>query len=304
MKIIITGGAGFIASHVADEYIKLGHKVVVIDSLLTGTRQNLNPKAKFYKADIRDEKKMRAIFTREKPDMINHHAAIAEIAKSLRDPMPTLDVNVQGTINLLLRAGEARIKKFIFASTGGAIYGEPKKNPASELFPEEPLSPYGLSKLFGEKAVHFYARYFGFDYFIFRYANVFGPRQNPKGEAGVVAIFSALMRAGIRPKIFGDGSKVRDYVYVKDIARANVLALKRGKNDTVNIGWGRKVTDKNVFDALARNLRFKKEPVYAGFRKGEVYKITLSAEKAEKVLGFKPKLDFESGISEYLKESV
>ncbi|MDP3956792.1 MAG: NAD-dependent epimerase/dehydratase family protein, partial [bacterium] len=261
-------------------------------------------RAKFYQADIRDENKIRKIFSHEKPDMINHHAAIAEIAKSLRDPMPTIEVNVQGTINLLLRGGEAHIKKFIFASTGGAIYGEPKKNPASELFSEEPLSPYGLSKLFGERAVHFYAKYFGFDYFIFRYANVYGPRQNPKGEAGVVAIFSALMKAGRRPTIFGDGSKARDYVHVKDIARANVLALKRGKHDTVNIGWGRKVTDKNIFDALAGGLHFKEKPIYAEFRKGEVYQISLSAKKAEKVLGFKPRLDFESGISEYLKGSA
>src|SRR3989338_1123382 len=167
MKIIVTGGAGFIASHITDAYIKAGHKVVVIDNLVTGFRKNVNPKAKFYKADIRDLARMEEIFKRERPEVVNHHAAIAEVVKSLRNPIPTFEVNVLGTVNVALcfgRFGKGKNKKFIFSSTGGAIYGEPKKIPADEKTPAIPLSPYGLSKLLGEEVIKFYARQYGFDY--------------------------------------------------------------------------------------------------------------------------------------------
>ncbi|MGC9611143.1 MAG: NAD-dependent epimerase/dehydratase family protein [Minisyncoccia bacterium] len=301
MKIIITGGAGFIASHVADTYIGLGHKVAVIDNLATGFRKNLNPKVRFYKADIRDIKKIRAIFKKEKPDIVNHHAAIAEVVKSLRDPMPTFAVNVTGTINLLLAGGEFGIKKFIFSSTGGAIYGEPNKIPADENTPEIPLSPYGLSKLLGEECIKFYSRVYGFDYLIFRYPNVFGPRQNPKGEAGVIAIFGGIMKSGKRPTIFGDGTKARDYTFVSDIANANAIVLKKGKNETINLGWGKKIKDQQIFDAIARNLNFKEKVIYAPFRKGEVYQIAITNAKAKKILGWKPKVKFEDGVRITLK---
>src|SRR5258708_3720515 len=246
MKIIVTGGAGFIASHVVDAYLKAGHKVVVIDSLPKGSRRNVNPRAKFYKADIRDRAAIARIFKRERPEIVNHHAALAEVAKSVIDPMPTFEVNVIGTANVLHSFGtygSGKHKKFIFSSTGGAMYGNPKQVPVNEKRPTMTLSPYGLSKQLGEETIKFYARDFGFDYFIFRYANVYGPRQNPKGEAGVVAIFGATMRSGKQPTIFGDGTKARDYVYVGDIARANVAALRRGKNDVVNLGVRKLVTD-------------------------------------------------------------
>jgi UDP-glucose 4-epimerase len=301
MKIIITGGAGFIASHVADAYIRLGHKVVIIDNLATGFRKNINPKAKFYKADIRDMGKIRAIFKKERPNVVNHHAAIAEVVRSLRDPMPTFAVNVTGTINLLLAGGESGIKKFIFSSTGGAIYGEPDRIPADENTPAIPLSPYGLSKLLGEECIKFYSRVYGFDHLIFRYPNVFGPRQNPKGEAGVVAIFGDIMKKGQRPTIFGDGTKARDYTFVSDIAKANAIVLKKGKNETVNLGWGKKVTDQEIFDAIARNLKLKKKPIYAPFRKGEVYQIAITNAKAKRILGWQPKVKFEDGVEITLK---
>ena len=201
MKILITGGAGFIASHVADTYIKAGHKVAIVDNLLTGFRRNVNPKAKFYKADIRDLTQMQAIFKKERPEIVNHHAAIAEVVKSLRNPIPTLQTNVLGTTNVLLSFGmygRGKNKKFIFSSTGGAIYGEPKKIPADESEERAPLSPYGLSKLLGEELIKFYARQYGFSYLIFRYPNVYGPRQNPKGEAGVIAIFGRLMKRHLK----------------------------------------------------------------------------------------------------------
>lgn len=299
MKIIVTGGAGFIGSHVVDIYIKAGHKVVIIDNLLTGFRKNVNPRAKFYKADICDREAMDRIFKRVRPEIVNHHAALAEVVKSLRDPIPTLQTNVLGTVNLLLAFGEyghGTHRKFIFSSTGGAMYGAPKRIPASESETPFTLSPYGLSKQLGEETIKFYARYYGFDYFIFRYANVYGPRQNPKGEAGVVAIFGDLMKAGKRPVIFGDGTKARDYVYVGDIARANLTALRHGRNETVNLGTGKLVTDRQIFDAVAHEANFKGEPILAPYRKGEIYKICLDARKARRLLGWKPEVTFREGV--------
>ncbi len=299
MKIIITGGAGFIASHVADAYIKAGHKVSIIDNLSTGFLKNVNPKARFYKADIRDLAEIERIFKKEKPEIVNHHAAIAEVVKSLRDPIPTLEVNVLGTTNVLLafaNHGTGKNKKFIFSSTGGAIYGEPKKIPADETTPAMPLSPYGLSKLLGEETIKFYARQYGFRYFIFRYPNVYGPRQNPKGEAGVVAIFGGLMKAGKQPTIFGDGTKARDYVFVADIARANIMALRKGINETTNLGWGEKTTDQMIFKTISETINYSGKPVYAPYRKGEVYKIAIKAQKAKKILGWSPSITLTEGI--------
>ena len=304
MKILVTGGVGFIGSHIVDAYINLGYKVVVIDNLSTGFRKNLNPKAKFYKVDIGDLPKIEKIFQKEKPQIVNHHAAIAEVVKSLRDPLPTLNVNVIGTINLLLVAGKIRVKKFIFSSTGGAIYGQPDKIPADENTPAIPLSPYGLSKLLGEECIKFYAKHYGFDYLIFRYPNVYGPRQNPKGEAGVVAIFSGLMREGKQLTIFGDGSKTRDYVHIDDIVRANIIGLHKGKNEIFNLGWAKKISDQKIFDTIAKNLNFKKPPIYAPFRHGEVYQIALSAKKARKNLGWQPQISLEEGIKKTVKTII
>ncbi|OGZ53385.1 MAG: hypothetical protein A3B25_02075 [Candidatus Ryanbacteria bacterium RIFCSPLOWO2_01_FULL_48_26] len=303
-KILITGGAGFIASHIADAYIKAGHSVSIIDNLATGFTRNIPKKARFYKTDIRSLEQIERIFKKEKPEVVNHHAAIAEVVKSVKNPLPTLEVNVLGTTNILLafgKHGRGKHKKFIFSSTGGAIYGEPKKIPADEKTPAIPLSPYGLSKLLGEEVIKFYARQYGFDYFIFRYPNVYGPRQNPKGEAGVVAIFGGLMKAGHRPTIFGDGTKARDYTHVTDIARANLITLTKGENEIINIGWGKKITDNMIFNAIAKEINFEEKPHYAPYRKGEVYQIALDARKAQKVLGWKPKIELREGIRKTLE---
>jgi UDP-glucose 4-epimerase len=285
--------------------------VVIIDDLSKGLRKNINPKATFHKADITNLALMEKIFATEKPEVVNHHAAIAEVVRSARDPIPTLTTNVLGTANLLLAFGHhgrhgknakgVSRRKFIFSSTGGAMYGDPKRIPVGESTPEDPLSPYGLSKKLAEKTIQFYAKQFGFDYFIFRYANVFGPRQNPHGEAGIVAIFGALMRAGHRPTIFGDGTKARDYVYVGDVTAANLAALRRGKNATVNIGNGTIVTDKQMFEAIADAMGFDGKPVYAPYRPGEIYRISLDARRARKILGWKPKMGFEEGVREAVK---
>ena len=305
MKIIVTGGAGFIASHITDEYINAGHKVVVIDNLFKGFRRNLNKKATFYKADITNLAAMEKIFAKEKPEIVNHHAAIAEVSRSIRDPIPTLTTNVLGTANLLLafahhgRGGAHR--KFIFSSTGGAMYGDPKRIPVNESTPPDPLSPYGLSKKLAEETIRFYATQFNFDYFIFRYANVFGPRQNPHGEAGIVPIFGEIIREGGTPTIFGDGSKSRDYVYVDDVAAANLAALRKGENVIVNIGRGITTTDQEIFDVIARETGFKKKPIYAPYRKGEIYRISLDASRARKLLNWKPKTGIEEGVRNTLR---
>jgi len=299
MKIVITGGAGFIASHIADAYLKAGHQVVIIDNLLTGSRKNINPQAKFYKADITNLALMEKIFKAERPEILNHHAAIAEVVKSLKNPIPTFATNIIGTANVLLsfgKYGRGKKRKVLFASTGGAIYGEPKKIPANENTPGAPLSPYGLSKLLGEEMVKFYSRQFSFPYLIFRYPNVYGPRQNPKGEAGVVAIFTGLMKQGKRPTIFGDGTKTRDYTYVADVVKANLIGLKRGKDITVNIGWGKEISDQMIFDLIAKNLHFGQKPIYAPYRQGEVYRIALDAHRAKKILGWQPTIKLEEGI--------
>jgi UDP-glucose 4-epimerase len=299
MRIAITGGAGFIASHIADAYIKQGHRVAIIDNLLTGFRKNVHPKAVFYRADIRNRKAIDRIFHEERPEIVNHHAAVAEVVKSLRDPVPTYETNILGTANVLVAFGaygRGKHKKFLFSSTGGAIYGEPRKIPADERTAAVPLSPYGLSKLLGEQIIAFYAKSYNFEYLIFRYPNVYGPRQNPKGEAGVVAIFGGLMKSGKTPVIFGDGTKTRDYTHVHDIVRANLIALRRGSNTIVNLGWGKRISDQMIFDAVSKATGVSRPPRYAPHRRGEVYQIALDARRAGHLLGWKPRIRLENGI--------
>ncbi|MCL4404048.1 NAD-dependent epimerase/dehydratase family protein [Patescibacteria group bacterium] len=295
-RILVTGGAGFIASHIVDAYVALGHKVIVLDNLSTGSRKNINPRANFYKADINDLPALERIFKKERPTVVNHHAAIAEVAKSLRNPIPTMTVNVLGTANLLLCTGAVNAKRFIFPSSGGTVYGEPAHLPTTEHMSLNPISPYGLSKLFGEQEIEFYSRMHGFTYLIFRYANVYGPRQNPKGEAGIMAIFSGLMKSNQRPTIFGDGSKTRDYLFVQDVVDANVRALTRGRNAIVNLGTGHQISDRAVFNTLAQEWGFTQKPIYTPFRKGEILRSALAHKKANEVLGWFPKFSLEKGI--------
>ena len=302
MKIVVTGGAGFIASHIVDAYIAKGHTVIVIDDLSKGFKKNLDPKATFYKADITDLDAMRRILKKERPDIVSHHAAIAVVAESMRDPIPTMQVNVVGTTNVLVAAGEAGVKKILFASSA-AVYGNSKRIPIDEEAAKEPISPYGLSKLLGEETIKCHARIFGFTYCIFRYANVYGERQNPKGEGGVVAIFADIMRNGEHPTIFGDGTKTRDYVYVGDIARANVLGLTKGTNVIVNLARGEEVTDRQVFETIAKNLKFAGEPIWQPMREGEIVRSFLNAQKAQEILGWRAATDFEAGIRRMLNQS-
>jgi UDP-glucose 4-epimerase len=303
MKIIVTGGAGFIGSHVVDAYVEAGHKVAIIDDLSSGSRRNVNPQANFYKADIRNLPALRKIFENERPDVVNHHAAFISVTESVKQPAMTFAVNATGTLNVILSfvdvefsATRPKHKKLIFSSTGGAIYGNPKHLPADETTPPNPFSPYALSKQIDEEMIRYFCGAAGIDYLIFRYANVYGPRQKAQSGAGVVPIFTEQIKKGIRPTIFGDGAKTRDYVYVGDVARASVLGLRRGKNETINIATARETSDNTVFRTIADTFSFKKEPDYTLKRPGEVLRISMSYAKAKKIIGWEPKFAFAAGI--------
>lgn len=299
MKVIVTGGAGFIASHVVDAYVKAGHQVAVIDNLSHGARKNVNSKAKFYRADIRDPKQLAVIFKKERPQAVCHHAALISVTESVRKPRETFITNAEGTLNMLLALAASPAKgrkKFLFSSTGGAIYGNPKKLPADESTPPNPFSPYALAKEVAEKLIAYHAKAADMDYLIFRYANVYGPRQREVSGAGIFPIFTNLMRRGKQPTIFGNGKKTRDYVYVEDVARANLLGLRRGKNTIINIATARETSDREIFDAIAENLHFGKGPQFAPARPGEVMRISMSYRKAKKTLGWEPRFGLEEGV--------
>jgi UDP-glucose 4-epimerase len=296
LKILVTGGAGFIASNLVDALIELGHEVAVVDNLSTGIRSNVNPKATFYEASICSDE-LSAIFDRERPEIVNHHAAQIDVRKSADDPVADAQANILGSLNVIancIRSGASRV---VYASTGGAIYGDPQYLPADENHPINPISEYGVSKHAAEHYLYLYSVLHGLDFMTLRYANVYGPRQNPFGEAGVVAIFATQMLTGNQPTIFGPGDKTRDYVHVSDIVEANIRALDRGKNCICNIGTGVETSDQKVFDTLAEVLGYEGPPVYAPVRKGEVYRISLECSKAREELGWEPRLSFEEGIA-------
>ncbi len=305
MKILVTGGAGFVGSHVADRYLAAGHEVVIVDDLSTGRRENINRLARFYRCGICNSVEIEQIFERERPEAVNHHAAQMNIRRSVREPLLDASVNVLGSLTLLELTVRYGVKKFIYASTGGAIYGEPAKVPVEETSDLRPISHYGVSKLAVENYLHVYQRLYGLTSTILRYANVYGPRQNPEGEAGVVTIFALQMMQGKRPTIYGDGSKTRDYVFVENIAEANLSALERGDGEVLNLGWGKEVTDCEIFEAVRRCVSFRGEPQFAPRRPGEVEHIALDARRVRAVLGWAPRTLLQEGIArtvEYLRQ--
>ncbi len=297
MKILVTGGAGFIGSNVADAFLAAGHDVAIVDNLATGTRANLNSAARFYEADITDHSRMAEIFDAERPDVVNHHAAQVNIRVSVARPLYDTSVNVLGTVSVLEASALASVKRFIFVSSGGAVYGEPLVIPTTEDIPASPISAYGAAKLSGEHYCNVYHAVRGLPFVILRYANVYGPRQSPEGEAGVTSIFARLMLQGKPCTIFGDGSKTRDYVHVHDIARANLLALEHGDLGVFNIATGRQVSDQQVFDALAAAAGYSETATYAPFRAGEVSRSALDCTRAREVLGWAPTINFEEGVA-------
>jgi UDP-glucose 4-epimerase len=301
MKILITGGAGFIGSNIADEMIKKGHKIIIIDNLSSGKKENINPKAKFYKVDIYDKKAVSAVFKKEKPEILIHHAAQIDVRKSVSDPVFDAQVNIIGSINLLSACIENKTKKVIFASSGGTVYGEcALKAPDEKSFPN-PLSPYGIAKHSVENYIKFFNAIYGLKYTILRYANVYGPRQDPHGEAGVVAIFSNAMLSNKDIKIFGDGKQTRDYVFVSDVARANIIALTKGDNEIINIGTNKLISVLDLIRIMTKETKYAKTPRKFPKRDGELFRSFLNINKAAKVLNWKPKMTIENGIKKTIE---
>ena len=312
MKIMITGGAGFIASNVVDGYIAAGHEVIVIDNLFSGKRENLNPRAKFYETDIRSDE-MGRIMNQERPDILNHHAAQISVPASVEDPFLDADINIRGFINLLENAVKYHIKKCIFISSGGAIYGEASQYPTSESYLPKPLSPYAISKFVSEHYLYYYRHQYGLAYTILRYANIYGPRQIPHGEAGVVAIFMNNLCRNRPSNLyhFPDDKRgmIRDYCYVGDVVKANIIALTKGDNDFFNIGTGVETKTQDLYEMIydaVKELRpelpeglFKLQRCEA--RAGDVRKSCLVVEKAADTLGWTPETDLKKGIRSTLE---
>jgi UDP-glucose 4-epimerase len=297
MKILVTGGAGFIGSHVVDAYLGAGHDVVIVDDLSTGKKENLNPKAKFYQMDILDEN-LQQVMQDEAVEVVNHHAAQIKVKASMEDPYFDVKVNVLGSVLLLDLCRRAGVKKVIFASSGGAMYGEAEKGPMSEDTRPRPFSVYGASKVSVENYLDVFAQNFGLEYVTLRYANVYGPRQDALGEGGVVAIFTHCMIHGGDFVIFGDGYNIRDYVYVKDVARASLLALDYPKNDAFNIGTGVETSTNQLFETLAQATGHQAAPKRTVARLGDLQKSVLDASKAKKLLKWEPKYDLKAGLEE------
>ena len=296
MKILVTGGAGFIGSHVVDAFLAEGHQVVVIDDLSTGKREQVNPAARFYQVDIRDEENLERVLSVEKPEIIAHEAARANVRESMEKPVLYADINVLGSLRLLELARRNGVRKVVYASTGGAIYGEAQYLPADEQHPVLPLDPYGASKHHVEHYLYLYRKNYGLEYTILRYPNVYGPRQDPLGEAGVVAIFTGQMLSGRHPVINGSGEQERDFVYVGDVARANVLALSRGDGEIYNIGSGVGTSVNQIFAALKRATGYTGPEMHGPAKLGEVFKIYLDASKARRELGWEPQVPLAEGI--------
>jgi UDP-glucose 4-epimerase len=297
LNILVTGGAGFIASHIVDAYLEAGHRVTVVDDLSTGRERNLNPRAAFHRMDIRDAAAVAALFERSRFDVMNHHAAQMDVRKSVADPVFDASVNLQGVLTLLQQCVRTGVRKVIFASTGGAIYGEQDHFPADESHPTRPISPYGVAKLSTEHYLFYYRAVFGLEYIALRYANVYGPRQNPEGEAGVVAIFCRKLLAGQVPTINGEGKQTRDYVFVGDVVRANLLALGIQESNTFNIGTG-KETDVNELFRMLRDLTGQRcEERHAEAKKGEQLRSVLTAGKIHAATGWKPSVPLREGLA-------
>jgi UDP-glucose 4-epimerase len=295
MRIAVTGGAGFIASQIADAYVAAGHEVIVIDNLCSGKRTNVPSAAKFFHTDIRAPE-IREIFRSERPQVLSHHAAQLDVRRSVADPGFDADVNLLGTLNLLEAAREAGVKKVLFASSGGAVYGEQEVFPAPESHPHHPVSPYGITKSTGELYLAFYRAVHGIPYVALRYSNVFGPRQDPHGEAGVVAIFCQRLLAGEVPTIYGDGKQTRDYVFVGDVVRANVAALASDFVGPVNIGTSVETDVNELCDRLRTITGCPHQAKHASARAGEQMRSVVAIDRAREVLGWRPEVTLEEGL--------
>ena len=296
MKMLVTGGAGFIGSHVVDLYIDQGFDVVVIDDLSTGRMMNLNPNAKFYKMDIRNPD-VENVFENERFDFVNHHAAQMDVRRSVAEPLFDADVNILGSLNLIECSIKYKVQRFIYISTGGAVYGEPEYLPCDEAHPINPICQYGVSKHTVEHYLFLYNTNYGMNYTVLRYPNVYGPRQDPRGEAGVVAIFLGQMLSNQQVTINGDGEQRRDYVYVRDCAWANLMAVNNvNRNGIYNLGSNRGTSVNEIFAALQAVTGNNQKPIFGPAMLGETRHIYLDPTKAQRELGWSTKTDLLDGL--------
>lgn len=294
MRILVTGGTGFIGLNVVSGYLKDKHEVAVISRFTSGEKEGLNKKAKFYKADIRNREILEEVFKDFKPEIVNHHAGHIGVKESVDNPLYDADINIIGSLNVFELAVKYGVRRVIFPSTGG-IYGEPAKLPANEDTPIEPISPYGVSKYCAENYLNYFKRFYGIERVILRYANVYGPWQDPSVDAGVVKIFIEKIFKGEKPVVYGDGTQTYDFIFVEDVVRANILALN-GKEGIYNIGTGTETSVNKLIEIISKTLGQEVKPEYASPRIGEIKRISLDGEKAKKELGFAPKYSLEEGI--------
>lgn len=296
MKILVTGGAGFIGSHVTDALINQGHTVEVLDNLSSGTTENLPEGVKLHVMDVQSPDAA-VLIRQSRYTALIHHAAQMDVRRSVADPAFDVQVNVLGLINLMEAGKESGLEKVVFASTGGAIYGEPESGPQSETHPQRPLSPYGISKLTSEKLLHFYAHEYGIPYVALRYGNVYGPRQNAHGEAGVVAIFAERFLSGQPTMIHGDGLQTRDYIYVADVARANLAALNfSGESTAFNIGTGMETDVVTLHRKLQKAVQVDQNPTHGPQKPGEQRRSVLDCTQAATKLHWKPEVSLDEGF--------
>jgi len=295
MKILVTGGAGFIGSHVAEAYVRAGHEVVVVDDLSSGKREQVPAGASFVQLDVRDPR-LRDVVRRERPELIGHHAAQMDVRRSVADPQFDADVNVMGLLNLLEGAREAGTRRVLFASSGGAAYGEQDEFPAPESHKLEPVSPYGVSKAASELYLSCYRAMHGLEWVAMRYANVYGPRQDPHGEAGVVAIFTCKLLSGETPVINGDGKQTRDYVYVGDLVRANLALATHAYCGPMNFGTGVETDVNELFRRLREVCGVDVPEQHGPAKPGEQKRSVISPALAEKVIGWRPEVDLRTGL--------
>jgi len=322
-KVLVTGGAGFIASHIVDLLIENNYRVVVVDNLSSGRMENLNKKVKFYNLDIINQEGLAEMFKREKPDYVCHQAAQISVSLSVRDPFFDAQTNILGSLNLLQCCANYQVQGIVFASSGGTIYGEPQQFPITEKYPFRPQSPYGISKVTVEHYLNFYRKNYHLPYVSLRYGNVYGSRQDPYGEAGVIAIFIQKMLKGEIPTINGDGEYIRDYIYVEDVARANLLALqnvlklskviqgeeieKEFKFNGFNLGAGRGTSVNELFSLLKEIIKFPHPANYGPPRAGDLRKNILDCHLIKEILGWQPEVDLSAGLKKtviWFKENI
>ena len=295
-KILVTGGAGFIGSHLVDRLIQEGNEVIVVDNLSTGKRKNVNKKAQFYKMDIQS-KRIERVFRNERPLIVVHLAAQMSVRHSTDDPGFDAQVNILGTINVLEHAVKQGVRKVTFASSGGVVYGEQEIFPAAESHRTEPLSPYGISKLAGEKYLAYYTNATGLRYVALRFANVYGPRQDSEGEAGVVAIFSKQMLDGGQPIVNGTGKQTRDFIYVDDVVEAILVTLGEDVQGIFNVGTGQETTINECYGIIKSLTKCQCKELYGAAKKGEQFRSVLDVTKLREVFGWDPQVTLQEGLT-------